>query len=554
MDSNTQRLSETVTEVSGSEALAYGALEAGVHYVTGYPGSPSTGTLEALLRLAGPGTQVEWAINEKSAADAALGVSLAGGRSLLCVKSPGLNVALDCLMVANLASGDGGFVILTGDDPNGWASQNEEDSRPLVLGLEIPMLEPTSVSEAVTIMRQAFELSEENGVPIVVRITRALAYDRALLPTPQVVPPGDGPAHFRRQADRWTVLPIHVVGLHDRLHTRVAAVQKQFEASPWNGEEGVGRQGIIAAGHAYDKVSRVLLESGQPPLRVLRLTTLYPLPARRIATFLQEIDSALVIEELAPYVETHIQAIAQRAGLTLPIYGRGSGHLPGAGELFADAIAAGMARFLPGWEWPTFERAGRTMPSRQSLCDDCPYIPTLDILLEIMNERGGRDAFVVTGETGCLVRAQLPPWEILDMKYSMGSSIGLATGLARAGIPQKLVALSGDSAFLHSGLGELIDAVQAGVDLLVVILDNDTTALSGGQPHPASRYDVHGQPRRRVDLEGLVRATGATSACVVDPVDASATRSALESGISSHGVSVVIVDHPCPIYAERAER
>jgi indolepyruvate ferredoxin oxidoreductase alpha subunit len=186
------------------------------------------------------------------------------------------------------------------------------------------------------------------------------------------------------------------------------------------------------------------------------------------------------------------------------------------------------------------------MPSRQPLCDDCPYRPTFDALLAVMERHGGREAFIVTGETGCMVRGQLPPWEILDVKYAMGSSIGLGAGLARAGLPQRVVALSGDSALLHSGLGELIDAVQAGVRLLVVVLANETTALSGCQPHPATDRDARGRTRRPVDLDALIRAAGADAVQTVDPEDTPATEAALEDGLAIEGVAVVITRRACP--------
>jgi indolepyruvate ferredoxin oxidoreductase alpha subunit len=531
--------------LSGSQALAYGALEAGVRLVTSYPGSPATDTVEAIQRLADQHTQVRWTINEKSAADAALGYSLAGKRALLCVKAPGFNVALDSLMVANLAPGDGGFVILAGDDPSGWASQNEEDTRPLAHALEIPLLEPASVADAREVMRYAFSLSEEMCIPVVVRITRALTLDKAEIPALQIPETIEKTREFHRQPDRWTVLPIHVVDLHQRLQAKMKSIQDTFERSHFNQVEGSGTRGIIAAGYAYQKLKDILKEVDSASLNLLKLTTLSPLPENRIAAFLQGLESVLVIEELAPFLETQVQALAQRKGLALPIYGRLSGHLPGAGELFEDTLVNALSRFAPGVEWPEYPHVERTMPSRASLCDGCPYIPAFDHLLHVLERNGGRDDFVITGETGCLVRAQLPPWEILDMKYSMGSSIGIATGLAQAGINKKLIALSGDSAFLHNGLGELIDAVQTGVDLLVVLLDNNKTAMTGGQPHPATRSE-NSNP---VDLGSLVRAAGVNHLRIVDPEDALSTRSAYEEGLTNPGVSVVIIDKPCPVFA-----
>jgi indolepyruvate ferredoxin oxidoreductase alpha subunit len=543
--------------MNGNEALAYGALEAGVEFVTGYPGSPVTATVEAILRLrAAPPfgrsderVRAEWAINEKSAFDTALGTSLAGVRSLICLKSVGLNVALDSLMVANLATGDGGLVVLAGDDPGGWGSQNEQDSRPLAAAAEVPLLEPPADADVQTIMLRAFDLSERFHLPVVVRITRALAtadVQTALAELPTVRNAGSRhPARFQRHPNRFNVLPIHVVEFHRRLQATLGLVQVEFERLPLNTVEGSGSVGVVACGYAGQKLAGVLEQSGGPPLRVLRLGTLYPLPERRIVEFLRTVEQVLVLEETAPYVETEVQAIAQRAGLNLPILGRRSGHVPGAGELFAAGIAHALVALLPGWAWPSFQQAGRNMPSRTALCENCSYIPTFEALLAMVERNGGRNAFVITGETGCMVRAQLPPWELLDVKYGMGASIGLAAGLARSGIPQRVVALSGDSALFHSGLGELIDAAQAGANLLVVVLANGTTALSGGQPHPATALDAAGQPRRAVDLAALIRAAGAPSVCVVDPDDGDATRAAFEEGLAADGVSVVIAEKPC---------
>lgn len=457
-----------------------------MNLVTGYPGSPITATVEAFARIVEDSEQVFWAINEKSAADLALGVSLAGGRSLLCVKSPGLNVALDCLMVANLAPGDGGFVILAGDDPGGWGSQSEEDSRPLIKALEVPMLEPSSVAQAAAMMRNAFEMSEEFCLPVVVRVIHALTIDKSTLPVVQSLPAGHSPSQFVRQRDRWTVLPIQVVPLHSKLQEKLDLVKRSFSSSTFNSEEGFGRMGVIAGGYSYQKLNKVLDLNGKVPVRILQLGTIHPLPDKSIVEFLTNLDEVLVIEETASMIETEVKALAQKAGLVLPVNGRESGHIPKTGELDAQAITSAMVKLIPEWQWKAVVTETRSMISRKTLCDGCPYIPVYNALLELMEKFGGRDRYIVTGETGCLVRGQLPPWEMLDVKYSMGSSIGIASGMQWAGIPQKMIVLSGDSAFLHNGFGELVDAVRTRRDLLVIILDNNTTALTGGQPHPAT--------------------------------------------------------------------
>jgi indolepyruvate ferredoxin oxidoreductase alpha subunit len=323
-------------------------------------------------------------------------------------------------------------------------------------------------------------------------------------------------------------------------------VAAHFERSALNEEHGQAPLGVLAAGYMARKLTEVIAQSSDPPLRVLELSTLHPLPQALLAQLLRQSEAILILEETAPYLETQVQALAQRAGLALPIYGRASGHLPRAGELSSQDIVHALARLLPDWPWPRLEQDHRLMPSRQPLCDECPYIPTFRALLAVMERHGGRDRFVITGETGCMVRAQLPPWELLDAKYGMGSSIGLGAGLARTGIVQKVVALSGDSALLHSGLGELIDAVQANVDLLVVILANEITALSGGQPHPASPVDAQGRARRPVDLLALVQAAGVRFIQVVDPEERQAAEAAFEEALTSAGLAVVIARRACP--------
>ncbi|MCL7452226.1 MAG: thiamine pyrophosphate-dependent enzyme [Anaerolineae bacterium] len=540
-----------MTEITGSQALAYGALDAGVQFVTGYPGSPSTATVDALLRLAGDGTRIEWASNEKSAFDAAFGASLAGIRSLLCLKSVGLNVALDSLMVSNLAPGDGAFVILVGDDPGGWGSQNEEDSRLLAVAAEVPLLEPVSASEARGVMRQAFELSERFTVPVVVRITRALA--EATLAHAGVAPaaaPSQPLAHFQRRPERFNVLPAYVVDFHRRLQTVLSEVERTFEQWPSNRAEGQGQVGIVAAGFARQKLAGVLAQTPEPPpLQILALSSLHPLPGATLQRFLSGLDAALVLEETAPYLEIQVQALAQRAGLGLAVYGRTSGHVPGTGEVSGPEIVQALAALLPDWPWPGLEGSPKAMPSRQPLCDGCPYIPTFESLLAVMERHGGRQAFIVTGETGCMVRAQLPPLEMMDLKYGMGSSIGLAAGLVRAGVQQRVIALSGDSAFLHSGLSELIDSTQAGVGMLVVILANETTALSGGQPHPATARDARGRPRPPIDLVSLVRAAGVDHVRLLGAEHPPALETAFEDGLACGQLAVVIVQQPCARWA-----
>ncbi|MCP4543908.1 MAG: hypothetical protein GY832_42885 [Chloroflexi bacterium] len=535
--------------ISGAYALARGAIGAGVSLVTGYPGSPTTSVVNAIREMTEPDeVQVEWTSNEKVAIEMAFGASVGGTRALLCVKSVGLNIALDPLMALNLSGCNAGLVILVGDDPGSWGSQNEQDSRILAQMAEIPLLEPATVSDAWDAMLQAFQLSEETGMPVIVRITRALSLAQEIEFVEQGVWNASPPA-YQREIMRWVVLPINVVSYHRRLLQRLHQVQTRFENSRLNKVEGNGPQKIIAAGFAYQKLLDVL---GNVPseLGILKLGTYHPLPTDWMTVFLRKAKSVLVLEETAPLIERAVRAVAQRARLTLPIYGRDSGHIPRAGELFPLQIATALNRFLPHLALPTEGETARPRPSRQPLCEGCPYSPTLDALFSVIEQSGGRDEFIIVGDPGCMVRAQLPPYKLLDVKTSLGSSIGTAVGIAlsqtKNNTGKRVIALCGDSAFLHSGLNGLIDAAQIDANMLVLVLDNGTTALSGGQPHPASQTDARGTLRHAVELAALVRAASVGDMRAVDLDRGDDVQAAIEAGINFNGLSVVIARGQCP--------
>ncbi len=534
--------------ISGSEALARGALEAGVALVSGYPGAPATAVVNAILKQATPDkVRVEWTSNEKVALEMAFGASVGGARSLLCVKSVGLNIALDPLMVINLSGCNAGLVILAGDDPGSWGSQNEQDSRALGMAAEIPVLEPATVRDALGAMQESFALSEEMGLPVMVRFTRALALARQEIPSLPSGPAPGPPPPYQREFMRWAVLPINAVPLHRRLWERLERVQSRFEVSNLNRTMGDGRLGVITAGFAHQKLLDLLGGGGLlEELRLLTLGTFHPLPRSLLTSFLQQVDSAIVLEETAPLLERAVRASAQTARLALPVYGRDTGHVPVAGELFGPQIAAALNAVWPSLNLPAKGASGRPRPSREPLCDDCPYHPTFRALAQVMEEQGGRDAFIVVGEPGCMVRAQLPPYQLMDVKTSLGASIGMAAGMALSDTGKRVVALCGDSAFLHTGLNALVDAARVDARMLLLILDNGTTALSGGQPHPASGADAWGKPQRAVDLAELARAAGAGVVTVVDLDEGEAPREAIEQGLRHDGVGVIVARGRCP--------
>ena len=538
--------------ITGADALAHGVMAAGASLVTGYAGAPATSVVNSLLKHTTEETlRIEWTTNEKVAVEMAFGASVAGSRSVLCVKSVGLNIALDPLMAINLTGCNAGLVILLGDDPGGWGSQNEQDTRSLALAAKLPVLEPLSVLDGSEAVLEAFHVSEEWNLPVIVRFTSPFVTAKTTTERDAGVVPGAA-ASARKPFDRYVVLPVDVVPFHHRLHQKLKGIETRFEASPFNVQRGRGGNGVIAAGFAFSKMMDVIGESLPEELGVLGLGTFFPMPAARVSAFLKKVKRVLVLEETDPLVERRVRSLAQEQGLTLPVFGRDTSHIPWAGELFRPHLAEALNRFCPGLRIPEDGDRTRPMISRQSLCEGCPYIPVFETLLASLSAMGGRNRAIIVGEPGCMVRGQLPPYDLLDVKTSLGSSIGMGIGIAltmaRHHENKRVVALCGDSSFLHSDMNALLDAARARVSLLVLILDNGTTALSGGQPHPASPRDARGRPRPAVDMAALARASGVTTVETVGVHSGDRLKAAIEAALKAEGVSVIVASGPCPRY------
>ncbi|MFP3895896.1 MAG: thiamine pyrophosphate-dependent enzyme [Anaerolineales bacterium] len=535
--------------VQGDEALARGALAAGVQVVTGYPGSPSTGVFDNILTHAkGAEIYARWSPNEKVTMETAIGASIGGSRTLVVLKSVGLNVGLDPLATISLSGCHAGFVILLGDDPGAWASQNEQDSRWSLRVAEVPIVEPLTVTQAAPLMHQAFSWSESLGMPVTVRVTRALTLGQgplAALPEPPTAHQKD----FLRERNRWIALPYLVEDRHRALHQDLRQMQTAFENSSYNVQEGEGEVGVIAVGYAFSKLKELLQELALP-CQIMGLATTWPLPEKKIASWARGLQRILVLEENGPFVEQQVRALAQRHALPPRILGREEDTVPSEGELDAAKITAALQALLPDAHLPPQEAEERSMPSKVPLCDDCPYRPTFDALLAAMEHNGGRDRHIVIGETGCMVRANLPPMELFDIKYSLGSGLGIGMGVALSNTDHRVVAILGDSSFFHSDLPTMPQAAQLDLPMLVIVLDNDVTALTGGQVHPGSSRDERGKVRaKRADLIEVIRGCG-TDPLLFTPEDRVEMEKAFDRALSADGLQVIVARGPCPRYME----
>ncbi len=491
--------------ITGDRALAFGALDSGVKLVTSYPGSPSTGTVESLIEHTQQcGLYVEWSSNEKVAMEMGIGASIAGRRALVCTKSVGLNAMIDPLMALNITPVHGGLVILLGDDPGGYGSQNDQDSRPLASFLEIPMLEPASPSEGYAMMREAFEISELYKTPIIIRHTRSF--------TSQIEPVQISKKEYQetnygflKEPLRFVPVPKNAVEKHRDLHKRLETFGRWSELTPFNRSYGSGKKGIIGGGFAFQKLQDVLGDIPPNKLRLLKLGVLYPLPKKVIAEFLRECQDVLIVEENEPYLEIQIKAIAHETGCDAKIFGKLDKQIHREGELFRWQIQDALTNFLPDLQLEkNFFKDNEEMerPKKENFCVECGYSDILDRLKEAADSLGQDPVFV--GDPGCLVTVA----DRLDAKYAIGSSVGVADGMRKAGIEKKVIAIFGDSSFFHSSLPAICNVVHNRSDILMVVLDNAATAASGFQPHPGVERDAMGQKVPSLDIERIARACG----------------------------------------------
>lgn len=504
--------------LNGDQAMAYGALASGVKLVASYPGSPGTGTVEALIELGrAHDIYVEWSANEKVAIEMGIGASIAGRRALVCTKSVGMNLMIDPLMALNLTPVKGGLVILLGDDPGAYGSQNDQDTRSMALMLEMPMMEPASPAEAFDMMKEAFAVSEEFNTAVIIRETRSFTQQVEAVPTANRLYP-DINLGFEREPWRFVPVPKNAVAKHRELHERLEKLTEWADTSSFNQIDGAGRYGIVAAGFAYRKLLDLIGEETKEDFQILKLSTLYPLSQNFLSDFLMTCDEILVVEENEPFVENQIKSLAYDRGFSTKIYGKQSGHVSREGELFRWQIQDALSKFFPEFvpeKSYLCENEADEIPEKENYCAGAGYGEVFDALEAAAESL--EQSLVLVGDPGCLVTVA----ERLDAKYAIGSAIGVADGMSKAGIVERPVALFGDSAFFHTSLPAICNAVHNQSDILMVILDNKSTASTGFQSHPGIATDALGREATSLSIERIARACGVERVYSVDSSDKS---------------------------------
>lgn len=552
--------------LQGNEALARGALEAGVAFCAAYPGNPSSEILESLADSAvGAGIYAEWSVNEKVALESAAAAAYAGLRAMASMKQNGVNVAQDFICNLTISgSGPGGLVLITCDDPSGISSTNEQDARFIARLADLPLLEPATPAEAMTMIKFAFELSEDIQNLVVLRSLSRLSHTRA-----GIVP---GPLPSGRRKPYWDPKVNHatmpVVPLHSKMHEKLARAGRLMAAAGFNSYQGPDAPEllIIASGSSALYAAEALrLLKAEDRAGILKLGATWPLPEELILEHLAGCGRVLFAEEVDPFLENEIKALyAQNAGRlgAKDFFGKATGHLASIGENTPGRLAAAMARVL-GLEWRAVDGAyaeksaellAELVPPREfGFCPGCPHRASYWAIKQTLAVDGRQG--LVSGDIGCYTLGVLPTgFRRVNSVHCMGSGLGISNGLGqlgRFGFEQPVVSVVGDSTFYHSALPALVNARWNQSDYVLCVLDNSATAMTGFQPHPGTGRTATGQPGKQVAVESVCQALGLPHA-IVDPYDLAATQEALYDALQQGGgVRVLIFRRLCALVQGR---
>ncbi len=556
----------------GNEAIARGALEAGVAVVAGYPGTPSSEIIETLARVsAQQNLYVEWSVNEKVAMEVAAAGSFAGLRSMCVMKQNGVNVGSDFLLHLAITGTRGGMVLVPCDDPGALSSANEGESRHFARMLEIPLLEPADFQEAKDMIKWAFELSEEIQNVVMVRSVTRLSHASGNVVFGDL-PDLEKKAFFKHQGNildpvQGPMSSLPVVFKHGRQQEKLKKAVTEFEVSAFNTYSGPRAPELLlitgSACYLYSKEAISLLGI-EDRVGLLKLGTTWPLPMQVMEKYLGTADKILVVEEVIPFLEENVKIIAAELALKIgskTFYGKREGSLPQTGEMNSDHVASALSKILsvayeavPGaYAARAKELSDAGAPGRDlTFCAGCPHRASFWTIHNTL-QMDGREGFVC-GDIGCYSLAILPTgFNTLKTLHAMGSGIGLASGfgkLAQFGMEQPVVAVVGDSTFFHAALPALINAIHHQSDITIVVLDNSGTAMTGFQSHPGLAVDATGNKASAIDVVNLCQAMGATVR-VSDPFEPDKTRQTLLDLFEIKGLKVLVLKQMCALSPEK---
>lgn len=558
----------TIKNITGNEAVALGALRAGVKVVTGYPGTPSSEVIGSLLQQGElEGTRVEWGTNEKVALEVAAGVAWAGHRALCTMKMSGLNVAYDSLISIAYSGCEGALVVYVGDDPGVSAGMPEQDTRGFALMSDLPMLEPASVAEAYTMTKFAFELSETIKSPVFIRLVTNVALSHAAVDVEKRVPPPSREPRLPRDINKYTKAGAAIcMNQHRDLIARLEQAGQIISAQGWNRLQLADKQGglgIIAVG-----VVASFLEEGfdlvapygfnRQEVSILRPAATVPFPAEEVRTLLKHCNTVLVLEELEPYLEKEVYVEAFRSGAPVRIFGKLDSTFSRSGNYNAGHVAKGLIK-AQDLQAPADLLAGRSAEQYAAArpittCAGCPHRGTFMAINAAIRKLGlKKEEVIVTGDIGCTILGMNPPFQTVSTEVAMGASIGLAHGFVYSGVQTPVIATIGDSTFFHAGIPGLINAVNHQVPLTLIIMDNGWTAMTGMQVNPGTAIELQQPGRLRLDLTQVIPGLGVNQFFIIDPFRLEESTETIRQAVTLPGVKVILSRQECNIQAARRQ-
>ncbi|MBN1849807.1 MAG: indolepyruvate ferredoxin oxidoreductase subunit alpha [Deltaproteobacteria bacterium] len=533
----------------GNEAIARGALEAGVAFATCYPGTPSSEIPEQFFSISREtDLYFEYSTNEKVALEVGAGAAVSGLRTMVTMKHVGVNAAADALMTLAYTGVKGGMVIISADDPSLFSSQNEQDNRYYARLSGLPMLEPTTTQEMKDMTVAAFDISEELRLPVILRTTTRLNHVRGSVELGSLRP-RITKSIFKKDPFHLVTVPAVSRNLHKVLLDKYDRATKMADNGPWNRIIGNGKWGIVANGVSLNYVKDAVSDLGMTDdVSIFALGFSWPMPNAICSKFLQQVDKVLVVEELEPILEHDLKAMAQEMNVTISIKGKGVGGLSRLYEYDPAMVRSAIAEYFE----VEYEGALKLdlssipeLPARPpNLCAGCPHRATY----YAVKQAADADTIYPT-DIGCYTLGVSAPISMADFGICMGSSVSSSCGFSRA-TNQKVISFIGDSTFFHSGITGLINAVHNNHQFTLVILDNGTTAMTGHQPHPGVDTAPLGVERTRISIEDVVRGCGVKDIHVVKPFQIKKTIEAAKAAVNFKGVSVIISQEICPLFAK----
>ncbi len=542
----------------GNEAIARGAIEAGIDVYSAYPGTPSSeivDTLSEVCRLLKDRMEfyLEYSVNEKVAFEVAAGASLAGKRGMCGMKHVGVNVAADSLFSFAYIGARGGFVLISADDPSMHSSQNEQDNRWYGKAAKVPVIEPTDPQEAKDFVLKAFEISEKFGSPVIFRTVTRLNHASGIVELGKIPEKKLEKVDWEKNAQQFVMVPANARRRKPVLLEKLEKIEDFFSKSNLNWiEGGDSKQGVIASGISY-RYAREALRRLNSDLPLLKLSTTFPLPNKLLEDFIGQLDRVAIVEELDPFVELHVRALAKE--YDVEIFGKENGYFPMNYEYNVSIVEKGIAGMLGKNATFDYDSALKRVAETSAIapprppvfCPGCPHAASYYALKNVAGEEA------LPSDIGCYTLGVNKPFETVDITLCMGGGFGTANGLARV-VKNKVIATAGDSTFFHASIPALINAVYNKANVVFIVLDNSTTAMTGHQPHPGMDKRGCGEMPHSVRIEDIAKGAGVEFVEVVNPYNLKRMEKALNDALNHEGVSVIIARQLCAILWNRERK